>query len=106
MNGTAQLILDDQASFARSILACNGLSGEENARGLLHTVNAYRSAVSLTQAALECGTTPAKLKAALSYGTSGRLNHMATQGASIPRKAWDKTYYAQAMGLLQVYHQY
>ncbi len=104
LSNIAQSVDEDSYRYAKAIAACNGLNSKDSTRIFANTINWYRDPVDLDQAARDCGTTVATLKAALSFSGKGRLGAMATQGRPIPRWMWDATHFSEAMLLLAQWH--
>lgn len=104
LSNIAQSVDEDSYRYSKAVAACNGLSAKDSTRAFANTINWYRDPVDLEQAARDCGTTVATLKAALSFSGKGRLGAMATQGRPIPRWMWDTTHFGEAMMLLEQWH--
>jgi hypothetical protein len=106
LSNIARSVDEDSYRYFKAVADCNGLSATDNVRGYVNTINWYRDPVNLEQAARDCGTSVATLKAALSYSAKGRLGTMATQGRPIPRWMWDSIHFPEAMLLLEQWYKH
>lgn len=94
------LIKEDQARYSRAVQEVTGLDPVEVSRAMIQQVVQYRQAVTVDQAARECGVSVEQFQAALSITTRGLLGDMVTRKRPIDRKTWDSERFSEAMLLV------